>query len=339
MLYTDVMYLKRVTYRLQKFKVKKDTGNTFLANCKCPYCEQDKEGRKARGYFIAKGDKLFFYCHNCHASEHFSKFLKGFDYPLWSEYKLSVLKDRNGGFNLAEKYPAIPQEPVEKYVPDIFHGLTAILDLPEDHPARKIIENRKIPAKFLAEMFYIPRFIEWTKGHTDKFKSVMNDNHPRFVIPWYDEDGAIIGYQARAFGPEMPKYYSIMLDESKPKIFGLDRVDLDRKVYCVEGPIDSMFLDNCVAVGDAALWKFSADDVTYIPDFERRNPDILKVYKTLINMGKNVCMLPETWPYKDLNDAIRGGLTSDQLKLAIDTHTYSGLEAKAKFNEWKKIGV
>ena len=32
------------------------------------------------------------------------------------------------------------------------------------------------------------------------------------------------------------------------KYYGLDRVNLQEHIYIVEGPIDSMFLNNCLAM-------------------------------------------------------------------------------------------
>ena len=47
---------------------------------------------------------------------------------------------------------------------------------------------------------------------------------------------------------EMPKYITIKFQEDKPKIYNLDRLDLNKPVKITENPIDSLFLSNAVAL-------------------------------------------------------------------------------------------
>ena len=68
------------------------------------------------------------------------------------------------------------------------------------------------------------------------------------LIPFRNEKGEIFAYQGRAFGNEQPKYMTIKLDQDADKIYGLDRVNNNEQIYVVEGPIDSMFLDNCLSL-------------------------------------------------------------------------------------------
>ena len=78
------------------------------------------------------------------------------------------------------------------------------------------------------------------------------------------------------FGKEKPKYITIILDESVPKIFGLDRVDTSRDIFIVED-IDSLFIENCIAVAQSDLrvpqYK---DKAVLVPDNEPRNREIIK---------------------------------------------------------------
>ena len=341
MLYTEVKYLKMVAARLPGFQIKKDTGSEFLANCKCNYCEKDSEGKKKRGYFFNKGQLLLYFCHNCQCdngkSVPFGKWLREFDYNVWNEYNVEVFKERHDFTTFIASTPKV--EP-RKIVPDIFYGLKSIFDLRKDHPARLVIEKRKLPLRVLDELFFVPKFFKWSLGHTDKFKVMQTKDHPRLIIPWYAEDDSVIGYQARSFGFELPKYFSIILNKSKPKIYGLDRIDWGRRIYVVEGPLDSLFLDNSIAVGDAALHKFvdsRSVAVTYVPDNEPRNREILKEYRRLVESGKETCIMPESWPYKDINDAIIAGFDSQRLQEIIDENTYQGPTAALVLSKWKKV--
>lgn len=342
MLYHDVKYLKLVSYRLERFKIKKDNGNMFEANCRCPICGDSQTNlKKARGYFYSKQGKMNFYCHNCNASMSFSKWLKDFDYNTYQMYALDVFKDQK------EKTDYIAELKTKPYVPSVLRGLKTIKQLHDaQHPAASYVVNRKIPEKYWEELYYVPKFFEWTLGHTDKFKDLLNVHpereHPRLIIPWFTEDDKeCFAYQARAFGKEEPKYYAITVDKKPPRFFGLDRLNRLEHIYVVEGPIDSLFLPNAVAVGSSALYTFedAGADITYVPDNENRNKEILKVYKKIIDAGHKVCIMPNTYTYKDINEAIMCGMSIFDIKQLIDDNTYSGLSAHMKFNEWRKLDV
>jgi hypothetical protein len=190
---------------------------------------------------------------------------------------------------------------------DIFKGLSSISELSEDHPARKIV----------------------------KFPSVEGD-HPRLLIPFRDEKGEIFAYQGRAFGVEIPKYITIKLDDGE-KVFGLDRLNKNKTVYVVEGPIDSMFLDNAVATADADLTKAEFDDSILVFDNEPRNKEICRRIDKAINAGRRVCLWPESNPFKDINEMILGGYTQENITTQINQNIFSGLEAKARFANWKRV--
>ena len=92
----------------------------------------------------------------------------------------------------------------------------------------------------------------------------------------------MFAFQGRAFGNEIPKYITITLDPDKDKIYGLNRLDKTKPIQVVEGPIDSMFLDNCIAVAGADFTRLEKENTTIIFDNERRNVEILKqIEKTI----------------------------------------------------------
>ena len=132
-----------------------------------------------------------------------------------------------------------------------------------------------------------------------------------------------------------------MFDENKPKIYGLDDVDFNKLVYIVEGPIDSMFLPNCLAMaGSSATANFLGQlpgGFTIIMDNEPRNEQIIAQVEKHIENNYNVCLWPDYIPYKDVNDMIMGGMTSDEIKAVIDSNTFNGLQAKMRLVSWRKI--
>jgi hypothetical protein len=143
------------------------------------------------------------------------------------------------------------------------------------------------------------------------------------MIPFRNEEGEIFAYQGRAFGSETPKYITIKLDEDADKIFGLDRVDKSKPILVVEGPLDSLFLDNCVAMAGADFNNFEGD-LTIVFDNEPRNKEICKQIEKIINKGRSIVLWPEQIKEKDINKILYIGRIDfynkgmDQLLLAFE---------------------
>jgi hypothetical protein len=138
----------------------------------------------------------------------------------------------------------------------------------------------------------------------------------------------------------MPKYVTIKLDESKEKIFGLDRMNPDKKIYVTEGPIDSMFIPNAIAVAGAGFdTKFInaiKDSATLIMDNEPRSVEICKFIEKLISADYAVCLWPDTIQEKDINEMVMAGKSINSIMDTINTNTFQGMEAKLKFTQWRK---
>lgn len=341
-LYLDQTYLKLIGFRLDRFKEKR-TGS--LWNCKCHLCgDSTKKQSKARGYFIAKGNKLNYWCHNCGASKSFGNFLKEFDVNLYREYTVEKFKENQGVVRRPKRSESdmvlsalknIPK--TQTHEPDITSDLPKIDDLPDSHPAKKYIIDRQIPEEFHGELCYVEKFFGWSTGHTDKFHRCEND-HGRLIIPWYTESGQLFAYSARTLGREQPKYFNIVIDENHPKFYGLHRIDRSKRIYVVEGQFDSMYIANCVAVGNSAIGQFHATgEVTYIPDRDVRNSEIMKITKRLIDLGNDVCLLPMSLKGHDINEImVENKLTKKELMNIIDCNTFSGMQASLEFTRWAK---
>jgi hypothetical protein len=218
----------------------------------------------------------------------------------------------------------------------VLKNLKSISDLPKEHPARIIIEKRKLPSESYSDLYLCESFYKFTNSLIpNKFPSLDGD-HPRLLIPFRDKDGEVFAYQGRSFGDEIPKYITIKLDSDADKIFGLDKVDKNKKIYVVEGPIDSLFLDNCIAVAGADFNNVQGD-VTVIYDNEPRNKEIVKQIEKTINQGRSIVLWPDTLKEKDINDMILSGYTKSQIQKIIKDNTFEGVAAKLRFTKWKKI--
>ena len=148
----------------------------------------------------------------------------------------------------------------------------------------------------------------------------------------------MFGYQGRRLNETVDKdsqrYYTIILNESYPKIFGLDTVDMDRKFYVFEGPIDSMFIPNSTAMLGGTL--FGNDNAVIVYDNEPRNEEICKKIQKAINRGYKVCIWPENVVEKDVNELVMNGVPADFIKTMIDNNTWSSISAQLVFNNWRK---
>ena len=328
----DSKYIGLVSSRLQKFKrIKAD-----LYNFRCPICgDSQKNKNKTRGYLYPVKNNTNFKCHNCGASLSFNNFLKELDPTLHKQYTMEKFKEGYTGKNFVVEEPKFNfQKPVfstnvEK------ENIVKKIDLPKASEiplAREYLEKRKLnPEKF----YFANKFKEWTNTQKQTFNSIGKDES-RIIIPMYDKDSNLIGFQGRALNSSPNKYITVMLSDDSPKIYGLDQVDSSEPIYIVEGPFDSTFIKNAIAMcgSDVDIRSFGWSDYIWVFDNEPRNREIVNRISKTIDRGDKVIIWPTIIQQKDINDMVLAGLNvMDVLK----SNTYSGLEAKIKFNNWKKV--
>ena len=328
--YIVLKFINDLSSRLQQFKRKTDS----LFNFRCPYCgDSEKNKTKARGYLYRKKNDMFYKCHNCGVGASLGNFIKHLDPKMYSEY---VLERYKGSAPTTQK-PEFDFKPTKFKDYSILDELKRISDLPEDHPVYKYVKNRLIPPKYYDKLYLANKFHNFAnKVKPNTFKERYD--HPRLIIPFFDVDGKVFAFQGRAFGKEQPKYITIKFDEQKQKVFGLDRVNLQQHIHIVEGPIDSFFIDNCIAAAGADLTiNISPDNITYIFDNEPRNKEIIKRMETIIDKGYNVVIWPDSIQSKDVNEMLMTKeISLQQLPSLISTNTYSRLSALTQLNNYKK---
>ena len=328
--YVDTKYLNLLSIHLTQFKRKDDN----LYNFRCPYCgDSQKSTTKARGYvFLHTGD-YFFKCHNCSYGTSLKKLIQDVDKELYDQY----LMER---FSINQRKPTtksgftIRKPP--KYVKSEFKTLKKISQLKHDHYAKVYVDNRLIPKNKHHKLFFAPKFYEWVNTVIPNKFDVQYDE-PRLVLPFLDENKTLIGFQGRALKKSKTKYITIMIDESKPKVFGLDTIDKNKKIYVVEGPIDSLFIDNCIAMAGADLSRLQLPNTVIIYDNEPRNKEIVSRMEKVIKKGSDIVIWPKHILHKDINDMILADLSIEEVKNIIKENTFSGLIASTKLSEWRKI--
>ena len=337
MSYIDQKYINLCTSRVEKFKKVRDN----LWNFRCPICgDSRKHKNKARGFVYRKKASFFYKCHNCGVGLTFNNFLKHIDHGLYTEYRVEKYKEgeTQGNTPIPDKSPFKFEAPkFDKSMNKHLDNLSKFSDLKEDHPALSYVKNRKIPKEHWDKLYLADKFYEWSNSiFPEKFKSI-NIDYPRLVIPFFDKSGEIFAYQGRAFGKEEPRYITLKIVSEKEKIYGLERINYDSHVYIVEGPLDSLFIDNCIAVAgaDLNLLELNPSSTTVIYDNEPRNKHTVERMFKSVDRNYHVVVWPQDLKQKDINDMYLSGI--EDVKSFIDEHSYQGLEAYLKINQWKKI--
>jgi len=342
-LFNDVKYASMLAPYLKNFTRKKDNVWNFA----CPICgDSKKNSSKKRGYIYRPTGKnyLAVKCYNCPYRSTFGAFLEHINYQMYKEYLLEVYSEDR------------PSQPVRQpykpdVLPEIFQQMElsdAVLDplqrldkLPETHPAVKYVASRLIPKDAYKLLYFTTKFKRYVNNIIPNKFSSLDGDHPRLIIPYFNRHGKCFAFQGRAFGKEQPKYITIKIDENAERLFGLERINWSKTVYVVEGPLDSLFIPNCLAVSGSSYDGVTIESIKtnciIVPDNERRNKDVTKLIGRMINKGYKVCLWPDSYEFKDINDAVKdGGLTPSKIYTIINDNVYQGMSAKLKFAGWKK---
>ena len=320
--HVDSKFINLISPKLQKFKrVKSD-----LYNFRCPICGDSKKHKsKMRGYLYAMKADVNFKCHNCGASMTFSSFIKHLDPVIHKQYVFERFKQGTTG------RATVVEEPKFHFEVPKFKTKIKLPKASENPSADGYLTARKLDS---TQFYYAEQFKKFVNTLKPTFEDTKYDEE-RIIIPLYYEKN-LIGLQGRSLGPSKVKYITVMLNDDAPKIYGLDNIRKDAPVYITEGPFDSTFIRNSIAMcgADANVDRWGISNPVWIYDNEPRNSEIVGRIGRTIDNGDSVVIWPESIDDKDINDMVMSGL---DVQSVIESNTYSGLEAKLKFNTWKKI--
>tara|TARA_A100000171_G_C2120366_1_gene140436 strand:- start:455 stop:1447 length:993 start_codon:yes stop_codon:yes gene_type:complete len=328
--FIDVKYINLISSRLQKFKRVKPK----LYNFRCPICgDSQKNKNKARGFLYQVKNNTNYKCHNCGISVSFANFLKDLDPQTYKQYTFEKFKEGNTGKNFVTESPEDMFSKMRNTKPTFKKKI--VIDLPSAFSvalSKHYLESRAI----LSGNFY----------YAENFQKFVNSikpgsfEHPKFgeariVIPLVRNE-RLIGLQGRALSTNPVKYLTVMLDEDAPKIYGTDEIDKSLPVYITEGPFDSTFIRNSVAMcgADVDVVSCGISNPVWIYDNEPRNAQITRRIEQTIDQGDRVVIWPSNIREKDINDMV---LSGHRVQEIVDKNTYKGLEAKLKFTTWKKV--
>ena len=334
-LYTDQKYVGLISPRLDRLK----QVRANLWNSRCPICgDSQKNKSKKRMYIYAKKQDLFVKCHNCGYGSNLGNFIKQLDPHLHDQYVMERYSQGQTGRGKTKEPEFKFEAPKFKPRPTTIK-LPSIGSLIHTHHARLFYEGRKIPDSFLERAFYAEDFKSWAQSVSEIDYSNLGKEEPRMVIPFFDTDGKLIAAQGRALGSHELRYITTKVTDESTKVYGLERWNSENTTYIVEGPIDSMFLPNCLAVagGDLQSIKIDKKQCVLIFDNEPRNIHTVKKLMNAIDDGWSVVIWSKDKKFKDINDLIMSGLSTDEILEMINKTTMNGLEADWAAREWRNV--
>lgn len=337
----DYKFANLLKGRVDRFQIK--ANNPLRINMRCPICgDSQKSTTKARGWILEKDNSAIYYCHNCGASLSLRNFLQKEFPDLYNQYTLDLGYIKFADSNEPKKTgldTLTQSQPVFRKKGSPLRKLKKISSLKSDHPAKKYVEKREIPTNQHHKLYFAPKFNGWVNEQLPNKLNTKYDE-PRMVLPFIDEKGNLFGFTGRAYNPKSLRYMTIMLSDDKPKIFGLNTVDFNETYQVVEGALDSLFLPNSIAMAGADIdtqGLRNIDKAVFIFDNEPRNREVVRRMEKMISNGHRICIWPSTIEEKDINDMVLAGINSVWISECIEKNTYSGLMAKLKLTEWKKV--
>lgn len=327
----DIKYIKLLSFQLSKFEQKKQ----LLFNSRCISCGDSKKNNFIkRLYFFPDKKQSFFIvkCHNCGLNTSLSSFLKNFFPVLYKDYLMEKIKNKKNDNDNDINIPNKKNKKSIRFKRNKF--IQRIDQLDDDHIAIKYLLKRKIPKSQWSRLCYSNDFKSLCNSLDKDFKVPISDE--RLVIPFFNKNNKLFAFQGRELKKSNYRYITFKLDEYADKIYGMECLNNNKTINIVEGPLDSLFIDNCIATADSCLYNYDGD--RYIYDNQPRNIEICSYISKTIELGKNVVIWPEHIKYKDINDMIvYGNFSLIDINNIIKERTFRGVKAKLELSKWKQI--
>ena len=303
-----------------KFEKYRKLGDKY--NFRCNVCgDSQKNKSKQRGYILKNRIPWVYYCQNCQASMAVTRWLKTYFPEYWKEY----LKQSRRPNEKEQPKLNIPQvlynekKDLKTFVP-ILKGETELFKTAID-----LCQSRLIPKEV---------WQHWYVSEGGVFKN-------RLIIPYFDNNGKIYNYQGRALIKELEPKYISRIGESFNKVYNYYNADKELPVMITEGVIDSLFLENSIAVSglkkvfDSKVFEFKKR--YYLLDSDK---DAQKKNVELVNNGEyvfrwklflNELRLPtkEKWDLNEVNLALN---KSDKWKFSeLEKYFTNSIYLKGEF--------
>lgn len=321
------------------------TNNGSLRNWKrsnnritfsCPFCgDSATDSKKARGNIFSYKNTLLYNCYNCSEALPFEAFLKKFNEVMYKEYKIENLSP----FKKTPVYVIDnKQEKVAKTQIKEIDWKSAFLKC--NTRALDYLNSRKIPTDGI---LWTENFKTSIVDLFDMYGKESSEIGPcftdaRIVFPFV-VDGILTYIQGRSIDNSIKKshrYMTSVINEGY-KVFGFDKIKSDEDVFVTEGPVDSLFVINGIAVADANLTRSSQfinkKHLVLMYDNEPRSKIAIEKMKRALEDGFRVVILPDYIREKDLNEMFLVGYEPNEL---VRLYQYSGLTGLMRLKQWSK---
>ena len=336
-MHDDLNYIILERYLLQAVRaISGSVVSKYRMNFRCNVCgdSQDKKHVK-RGFLLfnhgKNNERYWVYkcqrptCQACEKAWGAERWLKFTDPFLFNCYE-NELKQCNRDDGHADAI----RDKIEK--------MRALKELEFVNDAIKKLEQEKKDIKFFKPIL---------KGETDLFKDAIvycekrklpyerwkeffvatgGKYQNRLIIPFFDDENKIHYWQGRHLYGHEPKYLNRTVDKSEA-IYNFHHINKTQPVVVLEGPFDSMFVENAIATLGLSLAEKMQDQIDKLDAyylFDNDEAGNVKARKFL-KAGKFVFLWKDflkemklTKDVKDINDAI--------LKLNKDKFTFEELK-------------
>jgi len=265
-------------------------------------------------------------------------FLKEIDSRLYEEYLVE---------SFGKRETQIQQKKEEKQFdlkPGAFKLLQKVSYLEKDHPCLSYVKQRKIPSEKWSDLYFCPNFMSWVNlTIPNKFdEKALKYDSGRLVIPFMNKEGKIHAFTGRALESDPVRYILIVLNETIPSVYGLDRVNFNYWTYVTEGPIDAMFLENSLATCGGnmieKLHSFPKEKLRLVFDNESSSKDTIKRMRSAIRQGYNVVIWPKKQLGKDVNSMVQDyHILPKDIMSTLEENTFHGPKAELTLNIWSRL--
>lgn len=311
----------------------------------CPICHEGKSwGKKKRCFYIPENDII--YCHNCGWSSNPLKWIAQltnksykeiFEESNKDEY-ISDFKDFSENQIIKEELPSLPGDCINLYDKQqlLYYRHENILQLAVAYlkERRLFTAINKPPALYLCKNDYVHK--------------------NRIIIPFFDEHNDIVYYQSRGILPDDLKNKAKYLSKSgtEKSIYGINQINNDNEnVFIFEGPIDSFFTENGIAVAgiqENSNKEFNQKQQTqmdslnlfnkiWVIDSQWKDKAAFNKTKILLDKNEKVFIWPENLgtKYKDFNDiCVKNNVNKIPNKFILE-NSYTGIQGLIKLGQIK----
>lgn len=338
--------IKRI---IEQAEVKSSADGQFKINGRCPVCGDSKKSKTKKRFWVREEDDYYsVFCYNCNFVSNLYKFLELYYPTEFEDMKIYLFEDIKSAqafkVKLKEKKKEKkPSDKINDFFEDFFRKNCIPLD-PNKKVLKKYIGMKKFAIKQMEKRNIKEKF--WKKFFfCYKKQNKIEDYTWRIIIPFINDDGLYYYFQGRDINPKIKsnlKYKSASFQNiilPNNKIYNFYNVDPNEVVYVCEGLLDSLFLDNSVALCNANIEGYANDileenfkNKIWVLDNPRKDETGYERTLKLLEKGEKCFIMPKEFKdCKDINDLALDLNVKKVDKDLINSNIYCGSIDMMKF--------